>query len=783
MHKVINLNFDWYFNETFEDKQLIDYKDYSNFVSVNIPHTICTIPFNNFDDNCFKKVCCYKREIKIKKEYEGREVSLVFEGVGHKSTIYINDSYVACHYGGFDEFSVNISSHLVFGEVNIITVVVDAEENQIIPPFGSFIDFLGYGGIYREVYLKISQKEKINDFFIRTPNAEKSITAFCDIDVSVYPVEIVLTVSDNENAISVNRFSVSKEYGTLEFEVKGKENWTLNNPKLYNVNIKMYSDKKLLDEVNGRFGFRDVKVNKEGFFLNGVKTKIFGLNRQQSYPYVGLAVPQSIEYKDAEILKYELGVNAVRTSHAPCSKHFLDRCDELGIMVIEEIPGWNYIGGDEFQKNVKENIKQMILRDRNHPSVVMWGIHISGALDNVKLMTESVEIATKYDNTRPTFGAHNSKNSIKLEDVFGYNWYEKGMNDLLKNQYLISEHTGHLYPTRIYDSIETRIKQAKNHLEMTNLAYRDDNIIGVLGYSMTDYNSHTNFGSSDRVSYTGVMDMFRNPKEASYIYSTNKEEVVMKVCSNMSRGEYENSKLGDIHIFTNVEYVKMFRNDGFVESFYPCKEKYPNLLHPPIIISDFIGQVLERQEKMSHSDSVILKKLMKKAINKDYKLSFIDRLVVYFILKKYNKHSSYIYELFRKYIIGDVNKKVIYRFDGYVNENVVKSITIGDIESINYVCKADKQSLVVSKTFDSTRIVVKAYDQYNNIVNTDIKAFHIETFGGIDLIGPKDVSLLGGYLAFYVKTNQKSDNGYVCITSDELKFKIDFDIQIMDKNN
>lgn len=129
-------------------------------------------------------------------------------------------------------------------------------------------------------------------------------------------------------------------------------------------------------------GFRQAVFQKDGFYLNGHKLRIRGLNRHQSYPYVGYAMPASIQRMDAEVLKKELGLNAVRTSHYPQSQEFINRCDELGLMVFTEIPGWQHIGDEAWKAQAVENVKDMVIQYRNHPSIILWGVRINESQDD-----------------------------------------------------------------------------------------------------------------------------------------------------------------------------------------------------------------------------------------------------------------------------------------------------------------------------------------------------------------------------------------------------------------
>ena len=153
----------------------------------------------------------------------------------------------------------------------------------------------------------------------------------------------------------------------------------------------------MVDAVNTRFGFREAVFKEDGFYLNGKKMKLRGLNRHQSYPYVGYAMPKSMQKLDTDLIKEELGLNAVRTSHYPQSHHFMDRCDELGLLVFTEIPGWQHIGDESWQEQAKKNTQEMVLQYRNHPSVILWGVRINESMDNDDLYKETNRIAHELD--------------------------------------------------------------------------------------------------------------------------------------------------------------------------------------------------------------------------------------------------------------------------------------------------------------------------------------------------------------------------------------------------
>ena len=142
----------------------------------------------------------------------------------------------------------------------------------------------------------------------------------------------------------------------------------------------------------------------DGFYLNGKKTFLRGLNRHQSYPYIGYAAPESLQRQDARILKNELHCNAVRTSHYPQSQYFLDECDRLGLLVFTELPGWQHIGDGAWKDRACAMLQEMLLQNRNHPSIILWGVRINESVDDDEFYTRTNKIAHALDPSRATSG-------------------------------------------------------------------------------------------------------------------------------------------------------------------------------------------------------------------------------------------------------------------------------------------------------------------------------------------------------------------------------------------
>ncbi len=341
------------------------------------------------------------------------------------------------------------------------------------------------------------------------------------------------------------------------------------------------------DEEQGRFGFREAQFRDDGFYLNGEKINLIGLNRHQTYPYIGAAAPRRLQEKDADIIKYELGCNIVRTSHYPQSPHFLRRCDEIGLLVFEEIPGWQFIGDDDWQGISLRDVEAMIVRDRNHPSIVLWGVRINESLDNTALYTRTNALARQLDPTRQTAGVRFWQHSEFLEDVYTFNDFSNDVQEPVQTPHLVTEFNGHMFPTKSFDQEERMVEHALRHARIQDKQMGMDKVSGAIGWCAFDYNTHMEFGSGDRICYHGVMDIFRLPKYAACFYESQIDpahHVVLRAATLFARGERSVGGIDPLVVFSNCDEIEVYMGDQFKGRFQPDRDQFPNLPHAPFVI-------------------------------------------------------------------------------------------------------------------------------------------------------------------------------------------------------
>ncbi len=609
MRSYIDFNDGWVFHEGFSGELTTDAV---HGVPVRLPHTAVELPVSYFDERVYQRPFTYQKTFEAEPSWAGREVTLLFDGAMANSVVYLNGVEIASHRDGYTPFGARLTGRLRPG-TNLITVAIDGSENPDIPPFGGRIDYLTYAGIYREAALRITAPIWISHPKIETPDVlaqSKTVTVRAEINnLDDKPMGGTLTAQvKDRNGTVIGATTAAIEERSLNLtisDLKGIELWDIDNPALYTLEMRLETPAGT-DWTIHSFGFRQVEFTAEGFRLNGKPLKLRGLNRHQSFPYVGYALGRAAQERDAEILKKELHVNIVRTSHYPQSKYFLGRCDQLGLLVFEEIPGWQHIGGDGWKAEAVENVRRMIRRDWNHPSIVIWGVRINESQDDHDFYTETNRVAHELDSTRPTGGVRYITESELLEDVYTMNDFILGNEELGGNRprtalrpqqentgldrivpYMITEYGGHMYPTKSYDQEQRQAEHVRRHLEVLNAMYGDPQIAGCIGWCAFDYNTHKDFGSGDRICHHGVSDMFREPKFAAYAYASQcepHEEVILKPVTFWARGERNIGGTLPLMILTNCDEVELRYGNYPGKRVGPDREAFPHLPHPPVII-------------------------------------------------------------------------------------------------------------------------------------------------------------------------------------------------------
>ena len=702
--RILPLNHNWLYsdkvvpgghNRSFDDRK---------FLRVTIPHTNKILPWHGFDDKDYEFISLYRRHFTLPPGLQGQRVFIDFGAVMTASKVWLNDQLLGEYRGGYTPFSFELTPHLNWHGDNVIAVEVDSTERKDIPPFGGDIDYLTFGGIYRDVVLRVVPQTFIENVFAKPFNvlSDRSLDVQCSITHKAgtdTARRIVAELLDGTRLINSLEGVVKPEHAVFNItlnNLNSVELWDTDHPKLYDVKVKLYNGEKLADEYKTRIGFREAKFTPDGFFLNGKHLKLRGLNRHQTFPFVGQAMPARVQRRDAWILRKELKCNIVRTSHYPQSPHFLDACDELGLMVLEEIPGWQHVGDEQWRQLAVSYVESMIRRDWNHPSIIIWGVRINESGDYHDFYTKTNNLARSLDDSRPTGGVRYKYDSELLEDVFTMNDFRIPLREPNHPLYLNTEFIGHMYPTKRNDNVERVTEHAMRHARVHNQLASKAGYAGGLGWCAFDYNTHANFCSTDRICYHGVADIFRIPKPAGGFYKSQcdpKEEIVLEPAFDWSRGDRDETFTVAM-VSSNCDNVKMYIADRLIADLRPDRENFAHLKYPP-----FVKNIRD--------------------------------------------------EIYRG-AWGDM------KIEGYIDgQKVITKMLSGRGADRQLLVEPDDRELV-GDGIDATRVILKVTDEYGSVRPLANASIVLSVSGPGEIIGENPFSLFGGVGAVWIKTKQSA---------------------------
>ena len=734
---------------------------------VRVPHTVKSLPYNYCNENDYQRLSGYRKEFFAPKEWEGRTVLLTFGAVAHDATVFCNGRRMFHHGCGYTAFTVDLTAALRLGQKNVVAVRCDSREDLNIPPFGGQLDGLTYGGIYRAVSLDIKEPAYLRDIFIE---------AKAEGDFRIYSSTVGETVGCTLQAeIRSPSGSRALYQGELSLPIVGTLNgvhpWSLEHPSLYTLTVRLIRPgtnglpDRVLDERSTRFGFRTLQFVAGGLYLNGQRVELRGLNRHQSYAYQGYAMPDSIQRLDAQLLKKELGCNAVRTSHCPPSPAFLDACDELGILVFTEMPGWQHLGDDTWKAQALQNCREMVCQYRNHPSIFLWGVRVSGSADDEAFYKRTNETVRRLDPTRPTAGARGFHKSQLLEDVYAYNDYSYrgrgpgceargNVTPDTRKGYLISEFGGQQFPAKAFDDEPHRLAQALRYAAVLNDSIAQQGVAGSFGWCMTDYNTNRAFGSGDRISSHGVMDLFRNPKLSAAVYASQKtprapSDIVLEVSSGMALGDLPGGIPVACWVFTNAESVRLYRDNDFVAEFAPDRRgRFAALPHPPIEIQDFVGSLLEKYEGLDRAAAPQVAAILNEMRRDAMELSPLSRARMLSL----RLSAQELLRMYYKYIGVLGSPTSVYRFEAVWHGRAVKTVIREPVQSVRLECTVHNPILTDGPTWDCAAVSLRAIDQNGNLLPYCSEAVQLSVEGPVEILGPSVVPLRGGMAGTYLAT-------------------------------
>lgn len=532
-------------------------------------------------------VGCYRKVFNISDTDEGKNIILEFEGVFRNSTVWVNGHLIGNHKSGYTSFYYDITDFLRYGKEgeNVIFVKVDATESE-----GWWCEGCG---IYRHVWLHKSCNLSIKQYgtYVTTPLVSRQ-RAEVVVDVTVqnkfyedkkFILKTLIFDADNLNIVGKEIQVYSKAFSdntfSCELEVINPNLWSPDSPYLYKVVNQILLNGELVDEYETVLGVRSIEfTNDKGFFINGENCDIKGTCNHQDFAGVGIALPDSvIEYK-IKLLK-EMGCNAYRSAHHPASPALLDICDRLGMLVMDEN---RMLASGE---NGFKELEAMILRDRNHPSIILWSMEneepIEGTPIGSRILKSMNEFTHKLDPSRPTTAGicqrWNEEGYSDIVDITGYNYGQRDDQYITdhvlypQRKMICSESTSSTTTRGIYEndetncycsSYETLIPSWGCSHEKTIKDFADNkHLTGVFVWTGFDYRGEpTPYEWPCVTSHFGIMDLCGLPKDAYYYYKsvwTNEPMVHI-----MPHWDWDVNKKSiiPVRVFSNCESVELFLN-------------------------------------------------------------------------------------------------------------------------------------------------------------------------------------------------------------------------------
>lgn len=599
--------------------------------SITLPHTANIEPLV-IEDQQWQGDSFYRKFFTVVPEHEGKQMALEFEGAMHEADVYLNGEHIHHNAGGYLPFVVDISNQVNIGEENVLLVKLNNEDNTEIPPGKTIatLDFNYYGGIYRDVNLIVKDPLRISHpvganrtaaggvfvWFEDVTGEQAIVSVQTDIEngrSETSDSRLVLTLQDiNGNRVASTETEISAEAGintihTEKLTVENPELWSPDQPYLYTLTVQLFDESGLIDSDQQRIGIRTFGFDDENqFTLNGERLYLRGTNRHQDYPYIGYALSHEAQYRDAYKIK-EAGFNFIRIAHYPPDPAFLKAADELGLLFMNAIPGWQFYDDGIFAERALDDVRKMVRRDRNHPSIVFWEASLNESGMPEEFMEEAHQVVKEelpielnytsgwadyaydifiparqhssppeywsgYDKDKPLFIAEYGDWEYYAQNA-GFN--QDAFEDLQEEERTSRQLRG--------DGQERLAQQALNFQEAHNSNLHGPSF-GDANWVMFDYNR----GYADDLESSGIRDIFRLPKFTNYFYQSqatpNLEDEDSEFNGPMVyiANYWNDPDYTEVKVYSNAEEVSLSLNGEEIARQTPDTDRVStNLNHPP----------------------------------------------------------------------------------------------------------------------------------------------------------------------------------------------------------
>lgn len=583
--------------------------DDSKWETVTLPHTARVEALVAGKENPqWQGICWYRKAFDLPADAGNKTVVLRFDGAMNSAEIWVNGQSAGKFMGGYLPYVMDISKLVRPGGKNTVAVRLDNRDNPITGPKPLVdLDFNLYGGLHRKAHLIIKDKLHITDpilankiasggVFVTFPEVSKDAATVkvqthimnADATARGFVLKTTLLDAKGKNVASSDSTSEQLTAGAdreivQELHVANPKLWSPNSPSLYHVRSELVEKGRAVDTEQTRIGIRRIEITQDSFRINGEKMFLRGANRHQEYPYLGNALPDDAQYRDARKIK-EAGFDYIRLSHYPQSPAFMDACDELGLVVMNCLMGWQYFGKDPAFAGLKlRECRELIRRDRNHPCVVMWEVSL-----NESDMPETF-IAKTHAITHEEYPGDQCYTSgwTKGYDVFMQARQHGGCIKITDRPCVVSE-----YGDWEYFAQNAGLEQHKwkdlQPVERNSRQLRGDGEVRLLQQAMNFQEAHNdnlkttafadsiwvmydyNRGYADDIESSGVMDIFRLPKFGHWFFRSQRDANEMVAGQPVGpvvfiANYWTPDSPREVRVFSNCEEVALHLNGKLIE--------------------------------------------------------------------------------------------------------------------------------------------------------------------------------------------------------------------------
>jgi hypothetical protein len=602
----LNFNLDWKYNQgDSSGAEVMAFND-SRWTYVDLPHSTKFVTPE--DPNAYLGISWYRKHFKVDQTYQGRKVFIEFEAAMQAADVWVNGTKMIRHEGGYTPFTIDVSNTVRYnGADNVISVKVDSNANPNWAPGWNGVDFQYDGGIYRDVKMIVTDRLHVTGAVYANKTAGGGVfVTYPSVSVVSATLEVKTNVI-NEYAETKNTTLIStlvdadgKTVGTAaatasvrsgdnydfiqNITISNPELWNPYTPNLYSLHTTATEDGIPVDELATRIGIRRIGWNHDGgLTINGSRFKAIGINMHQEMYGLGNAIPDQSIYYDVKRIK-DAGLNFIRGSHYPHSPAFYDACDELGILVLDSQTGWQHFNDTpEFNNNTFQELKDMIRRDRNHPSVVAWEASLNESnFTDAWAQTANSIVHTEYPGDQAFSAAwkwsqadifieasqHNIRSSTDPRPIIidEYGDWDYGGEKSTSRQ---AREAGDV-------AMLTQVKNVQDG-ESKNMALSWFTADGYWDYA--DYGGFISYG----ITRSGIVDMYRIPKFAYYFLQSQRDP--SRIINGMDSGpmvfianQWTSNSPTKVQVYSNCDQVSLFLNDLLLATRSP--DGGTHLLHP-----------------------------------------------------------------------------------------------------------------------------------------------------------------------------------------------------------